>query len=150
MAGVWRILRQTALAHTLFNVAGTVLIIPFFVPVILPIATSFFPNYADVAVVNGVTTYPNVAAPMAAIHTLFNLITTVFVLPFVKPFARLVACIIRADATEKPHLSASVPIILISPKRLLAVSELHRALAVKAGRIRGFRERPRSAVREGR
>ena len=30
------------------------------------------------------TTYPNVAAPMAAIHTLFNLITTVLILPFVK------------------------------------------------------------------
>ncbi len=70
--------RQTALAHTLFNVVGTVLIIPFFVPVILPVATSFFPNYAEAAVANGVTTYPNVAAPMAAIHTLFNLITTAF------------------------------------------------------------------------
>ena len=98
--------RQTALAHTLFNVAGTIVIIPFFVPVILPFATSFFPNYADAVVANGVTTYPNVAAPMAAIHTLFNFITTVFVLPFVNPFARLVACIIPADAGEKPHLSA--------------------------------------------
>ena len=98
--------RQTALAHTLFNVAGTIIIIPFFVPVILPVATSFFPNYAEAAVEGGVTTYPNVAAPMAAIHTLFNLITTACVLPFVKPFARLVARIIRADADEKPHLSA--------------------------------------------
>lgn len=98
--------RQAALAHTLFNVAGTIVIIPFFVPVILPFATSFFPNYADAVVSNGVTTYPNVAAPMAAIHTLFNFITTVFVLPFVNPFARLVACIIPADAGEKPHLSA--------------------------------------------
>ena len=98
--------RQTALAHTLFNVVGTVLIIPFFVPVILPVATSFFPNYAEAAVANGVTTYPNVAAPMAAIHTLFNLITTAFFLPFVKTFANLVARIIRSDASEKPHLSA--------------------------------------------
>ena len=107
--------RQTALAHTLFNVAGTILIIPFFVPAILPIATSFFPNYADAVVANGVTTYPNVAAPMAAIHTLFNLITTAFILPFVKPFARLVARIIKADATEKPHLSALSATGHISP-----------------------------------
>ena len=98
--------RQTALAHTLFNVAGTIVIIPFFVPVILPFATSFFPNYADAVVANGVTTYPNVAAPMAAIHTLFNLITTACILPFVTPFARLVARIIPADAAEKPHLSS--------------------------------------------
>ena len=43
---------------------------------------------------------------MAAIHTLFNLITTALFLPFVKPFARLVARIIRTDAATKPHLSA--------------------------------------------
>ena len=98
--------RQTALAHTLFNVAGTIVIVPFFVPVVLPIATSFFPHYADALTVNGATTYPNVAAPMAAIHTFFNLITTAFVLPFVKPFARLVARLVPADAAEKPHLSA--------------------------------------------
>ena len=98
--------RQTALAHTLFNVVGTIVIIPFFIPAILPVATSFFPHYADAVTANGITTYPNVAAPMAAIHTLFNLITTALFLPFVKPFARLVARIIRTDAATKPHLSA--------------------------------------------
>ena len=98
--------RQTALAHTLFNVVGTNVIIPFFVPVILPIATSCFPHYADAVTANGVTTYPNVAAPMAAIHSLFNLITTALFLPFVKPFARFVVRIIPSDANAKPHLSA--------------------------------------------
>ena len=98
--------RQTALAHTLFNVVGTIVIIPFFIPAILPLATSFFPDYADAVTTNGVTTYPNVAAPMAAIHTLFNLITTALFLPFVKPFARFVARLIPSDANTKPHLSA--------------------------------------------
>ena len=98
--------RQTALAHTLFNVIGTVVIIPFFVPAILPVTASFFPHYADAVTANGITTYPNIAAPMAAIHTIFNLVTTALFLPFVKPFARLVARIIRTDATSKPHLSA--------------------------------------------
>ena len=98
--------RQTALAHTLFNVAGTILIIPFFVPAILPLATSFFPHYADAATVNGVTTYPHIAAPMAAVHTLFNLITTLFFLPFSKRFAAFVEHIIKIDPAMKPHLSA--------------------------------------------
>ena len=98
--------RQTALAHTLFNVGGTVIIIPFFVPAILPLATSFFPHYADAVVANGVTTYPNMAAPMAAIHTIFNVITTLFVLPFSRQFAGFVARMIKADPAEKPHLSA--------------------------------------------
>ncbi len=98
--------RQTALAHTLFNVVGTILIIPFFVPAILPLATSFFPHYADAVTANGVTTYPHIAAPMAAVHTIFNLITTLFFLPFSKRFAALVERFIKVDPSMKPHLSA--------------------------------------------
>lgn len=107
--------RQTALAHTLFNVVGTIIIIPFFVPFILPATTSFFPHYNQSVVVNGVTTYPNVAAPMAAIHTLFNLITTAFFLPFVKPFANLVAKCIRSSPNEQPHLSSLKTTSHLSP-----------------------------------
>ena len=98
--------RQTALAHTLFNVAGTILLIPFFIPAIIPLATSFFPHYADAVTTNGVTTYPHIAAPMAAVHTLFNLITTLFFLPFSKRFATFVERIIKIDPAMKPHLSA--------------------------------------------
>ncbi len=98
--------RQTALAHTLFNVVGTILIIPFFVPAILPLATSFFPHYADAVTANGVTTYPHIAAPMAAVHTIFNLITALFFLPFSKRFAALVERLIKVDPSMKPHLSA--------------------------------------------
>ena len=98
--------RQTALAHTLFNVCGTILIIPFFVPVLLPAVTSFFPHYMDSVMENGVASYPHIAAPIAAVHTLFNVITTVLFLPFSKQFARLVEYVIKADAAEKPHLSA--------------------------------------------
>lgn len=107
--------RQTALAHTLFNVAGTILLIPFFVPAILPLATSFFPHYADAVTANGVTTYPHMAAPMAAIHTIFNVITTCFFLPFSRQFAGFVSRVIKAPPSEKPHLSALKMSSYISP-----------------------------------
>ena len=107
--------RQTALAHTLFNVVGTILLIPFFVPVILPLATSFFPRYADAVTANGVTTYPHMAAPMAAIHTIFNVITTCFFLPFSRQFAGFVSRIIKAPPSEKPHLSVLKMSSYISP-----------------------------------
>ncbi len=107
--------RQTALAHTLFNVAGTILLIPFFVPAILPLATSFFPHYADAVTTNGVTTYPHMAAPMAAVHTIFNVITTMFFLPFTRQFARFVSRVIKAPPAEKPHLSALKMSSYISP-----------------------------------
>lgn len=107
--------RQTALAHTLFNVAGTILLIPFFVPAILPLATSFFPHYADAVTTNGVTTYPHMAAPMAAVHTIFNVITTLFFLPFTRQFARFVSRVIKAPPAEKRHLSALKMSSYISP-----------------------------------
>ena len=107
--------RQTALAHTLFNVAGTILLIPFFVPAILPLATSFFPHYADAVTTNGVTTYPHIAAPMAAVHTIFNVVTTLFFLPFTRQFARFVSRVIKAPPAEKPHLSALKMSSYISP-----------------------------------
>lgn len=107
--------RQTALAHTLFNVAGTILLIPFFIPAILPLATSFFPHYADAVTTNGVTTYPHMAAPMAAVHTIFNVITTLFFLPFTRQFARFVSRVIKAPPAEKPHLSALKMSSYISP-----------------------------------
>ena len=107
--------RQTALAHTLFNVVGTILLIPFFVPVILPLATSFFPRYAEAVTANGVTTYPHMAAPMAAIHTIFNVITTCFFLPFSRQFAGFVSRVIKAPPSEKPHLSALKMHSYISP-----------------------------------
>ena len=107
--------RQTALAHTLFNVAGTILLIPVFVPVILPLVTSFFPHYADAVTTNGVTTYPHMAAPMAAVHTIFNVITTLFFLPFTRQFARFVSRVIKAPPAEKPHLSALKMSSYISP-----------------------------------
>ena len=55
---------------------------------------------------NGVTTYPHMAAPMAAVHTIFNVITTLFFLPFTRQFARFVSRVIKAPPAEKPHLSA--------------------------------------------
>ncbi len=98
--------KQTALAHTLFNIIGTVIILPFFIPVMLPAATSFFPHYADCVMVDGVATFPNIATPMAAVHTAFNVVTTLVFLPFTKQFEKLVSSIIRTDPSEKPHLSA--------------------------------------------
>ena len=80
--------RQTALAHTLFNVCGTILIIPFFVPVLLPAVTSFFPHYMDSVMENGVASYPHIAAPIAAVHTLFNVITTVLFLVIIPSVGR--------------------------------------------------------------
>ncbi len=107
--------KRTAMAHTLFNVIGTIIILPFFTPLIVPFATSLFPGYNAVVMTNGVATYPHIAAPMAAIHTIFNLITAALFFPFIKQFARLVERIIPQKEHEKPHLSVLGNASLLSP-----------------------------------
>lgn len=101
--------RQTALAHTLFNVLGTIIILPFFIPIILPVTKEMFPNWASLP-----------ATPMAAIHTAFNIITTLMFLPFVKPFARLISRLvpIKSDTkvSERPALKYIDEHIRLSPQ----------------------------------
>ncbi|MGN0853390.1 MAG: Na/Pi cotransporter family protein [Kiritimatiellia bacterium] len=100
--------RRTALAHTLFNVIGAALLMPFFIPVMLPLVKALFPSWA---------TSP--AAPMAAIHTIFNVVTTLVFLPYVEPFARLVERLVppRADETaDVPRLSYLDHHVKLSPQ----------------------------------
>jgi len=52
---------------------------------------------------------------MAAVHTIFNVITTLFFLPFTRQFARFVSRVIKAPPAEKPHLSALKMSSYISP-----------------------------------
>ncbi len=87
--------RRTAMAHTLFNVAGTIILMPLFIPVVLPTIKSFFPDWSV-----------EPAAPMAAVHTGFNIVTTLCFLPFTGPFAALVKRIVkeRRGADDVPHL----------------------------------------------
>lgn len=79
--------KRTAIAHTLFNVVGTLVLIPLFIPVMLPLTKSIFPNWAS-----------EPAAPMAAIHTVFNIVTTILFIPFVKQFAQFITWLIPAKA----------------------------------------------------
>ncbi len=71
--------KRTAIAHTFFNIAGTVLIMPIFIPVVLPFTKSIFPSWQN-----------SPAAPMAFIHTTFNIITTLVFMPFVKQYAAFI------------------------------------------------------------
>jgi phosphate:Na+ symporter len=93
--------KRTAMAHTLFNVVGTAVLIPLFIPVMLPVTKELFPDWAA-----------KPAAPMAAIHTGFNIVTTLIFLPFVKQFARFVTWLVpakaQAEQTRLTYLSKRV------------------------------------------
>lgn len=107
--GTNRAAQQTAAAHVLFNVIGVIifmLALPLFKTAVAYTAT-------------------DIGRQLANAHTMFNCINTLIFLPFVRPFARLVARIVP---------SPSVPIAydpIYLDKKLLDVSTAASIRAVK-------------------
>lgn len=96
--------RRAALAHTLFNLIGVVIMAPFF-PLCLPIADRLFG-------ISGMD--PNgLGFAVAGIHTAFNVLNTLIFLPFTTHFARLISWIIPdAKIHELPRLTVLNPLKL--------------------------------------
>ncbi|HML73491.1 MAG TPA: Na/Pi cotransporter family protein [Anaerohalosphaeraceae bacterium] len=103
--------RRAAYAHMLFNILGVLWITTIFQPYSQGIAW-FIENFQhghlpDEAVyVNNAVTYPYTQAAIAATHTGFNILNTLFFLPFVGLLARLLMFIVPDKAVpETPRLT---------------------------------------------
>jgi phosphate:Na+ symporter len=79
--------RRAAMAHSVFNVLGVLIIIAFFSPYVRLIE-EFVPGSAGF--VNAEGNYPYVAAHIAMAHTIFNVTATLVILPFLNYLAQLV------------------------------------------------------------
>jgi phosphate:Na+ symporter len=93
--------RRAALAHTLFNLIGVVIMAPLF-PICLPILCRTF----------GIYNMDNTSLgfAVAGIHTAFNIVNTIFFLPFTQHFAALITWIIPdPKVKENPHLTVLNP-----------------------------------------
>lgn len=114
-----RVAKQAALAHTLFNVVGTLIMLVFFyvpwgateVPVFFHIVDAITPGDAFSAIPQ------NVPRHIANAHTLFNVFTAVILLPFVMPLAHVCERLIPAKRKIKytsldPYLLENPPIAL--------------------------------------
>lgn len=93
--------RRAALAHTLFNMIGVIIMAPFFLTVILPAIGQFYaiePEQAKASL--------DIGKPIAMVHTLFNLANTIIFFPFIPLFAKLIRRLIP-DSTvrETPRLA---------------------------------------------
>ncbi len=111
--------KRTALSHTLSNVAGSVVLVPFFYVFFVKVGPWLFPNYADpeTIVVSGqsVQAYTHMMAPIAVTDTLFACARGVLLFTFVRPFALLHEKMIKQPENEKPHLSCLKVGMLVSP-----------------------------------
>ncbi len=101
--------KRTALAHTLSNVIGSLVLIWFF-PLFVKLGQTLFPNWnvAETMTVSGqgVPAFTHMMAPIAVTDTVFAICRGALFFPFVKPFCRLVEWFVKQPENEKPHLSA--------------------------------------------
>jgi phosphate:Na+ symporter len=81
--------RRTALAHVLFNIAGSILFLFLLKP------------FAAIAAM----TSPLVHREIANAHTIFNLFNTIVVLPFITPFVNLITKIIPGEDALKDEFA---------------------------------------------
>ena len=105
--------RRAALAHSLFNIIGTVIMAPLF-PLCLPIANRMFGIDAMSA--------SSLTFAVAGVHTAFNVVNTCFFLPIVKQFAGLITYIIPdSKIHELPRLT------VLNPHKLAPVVAVEQA-----------------------
>ena len=94
--------RRAALAHTLFNLIGVIIMAPLF-PICLPLVDS------AIGISEMDTT--GLGFAVAGIHTAFNCLNTLIFLPFTKRFAWLITAIIPdAKVHELPRLTVLNPL----------------------------------------
>ena len=80
--------RRAAMAHTVFNVLGVIIIVSFF-STYVELIEKFVPGVSSFADNEG--NYPYIAAHIALAHTLFNVSAALVMLPFLNQLAKLVS-----------------------------------------------------------
>jgi phosphate:Na+ symporter len=122
--------KRAALAHTLFNCIGVLLLAPLFLPVFVPLLHNLFPNMAAPVTNGGSTCYPHITAPIAIVHTGFNIINTLLFLPFIDLFTALVRRLVPGSTVkELPRLNKVDP-LKISP--VIAVEQARQEVELMA------------------
>ena len=106
--------RRTALAHTLSNVIGSLVFLPFVLPVLVPMGQALFPNWGAVTETAKGPMLLGIMAPIAVTDTVFSVLRGALTFPFVKPFARLIEWLVPSTG-EQPHLSTLKMGVRLSP-----------------------------------
>ncbi len=94
--------RRAALAHTLFNMIGVMIMAPFFLGVILPAIRHFYGLGTEVVGEYNI----DIGKPIAMVHTLFNVTNTLVFFFFIPLFAKLIRTLIPdSSVRETPRLT---------------------------------------------
>lgn len=98
--------KRTALSHTLSNFLGSLVFLPFVLPIMVPLGKALFPAWNAVTMTDKGPMLLGIMAPIAVTDTIFSVLRGALFFPLAKPFTALIEKIIPQKEDEKPHLSA--------------------------------------------
>lgn len=102
--------RRLALGHTLFNVIGTLIVIP-----LIPLYIQYMPMIST-----------DIARQIANTHTIFNIVNTIILLPFIPLFLKVLHKIVPGEDYEKKEARYLDKNLLVTPNLAIkaVISEL--------------------------
>lgn len=111
--------RRTALANTLSNLVGSLVLLPFALPVFAPLGKALFTGWNETVTVAAggaqIAVAAGVMLPIAFADTLFAVLRGALLFPFASPFTKLVEKLVYQSEAEKPHLSSLKTGVKLSP-----------------------------------
>ena len=112
--------KRTAYFHILFNVSGVAVVTALFLPFYLPFIDNFVMGGVDPNLQLPGGTFPYMTAGIAAVHTVFNVVTALLFIPFITPIANALTRMVKekpvAERERLTHLDfglVSSPLIAI-------------------------------------
>ncbi len=118
--------KRAAYAHIIFNVIGTLWLIPFFFAYVSGIEAIFIQLQDFFAKTQ--EDWDDITAKIAMVHTGFNLINTIIFLPLMKPLARLVEKLVPEKKVEEIHHLTYFDIRMLDTPALAIVQSKEQVL----------------------
>ncbi len=119
--------RRAAYFHVVFNLLGVLWITCIFQWYVRLIQSMIGADVSEMITVDGIATYPNTVAAIAATHSVFNIANTLLFIPFMTPFVRLLEWAVPGRPfKEKPRLTDLDVRILETP--LLAIEQSRKEI----------------------
>jgi phosphate:Na+ symporter len=95
--------RRAAYFHVLFNMVGVIWIGTIFFWYVQFVPWVIGADVSQMVVTDGITTYPQTTAAIAATHSIFNIINTLLFLPFAQRLARLLERFVPERVRKEDH-----------------------------------------------
>ena len=106
--------KRTAYFHIFFNVTGVAAVTALFLPVYLPFIETVVIRGVDPNMQTAGGAFPYMTAAIAAVHTVFNVVTALLFIPFITPIANGLERLVKAKPTEERAHSTHLDFHLVS------------------------------------